>query len=365
MSHPGLRALFSTLLMGGALAAGMEIMPLPAAYQSPVLYAIRGSTGIAVGKGPVFLLDEALFPHQCGQGRLGRDGTLALVAYTEPRCRVGVANLRPHLLPADLRVPWALVPAEVRLRLHRLGGAALEHLYDLALRVLHAPFFAQDYAPPIEESLQFAFKQAWSAPATRQAIGRALATFDRDQLDKLVSGLLPVFTEHARQNLWRTIRGSLSFLFGTESQEQREVMGQLMAEVFADPRVVEHLDHTLPPLLSSREAVAIGTVLVSEAGKALFADPRLQDLAARLLTDRRFLRLRPIGSAAEELFTSLPPSLLRMRHRRDHNPLATYVLRALVRGRPRFLVLLMTPEQERQLAKSNLPPEPTLGRTEL
>jgi len=364
-NHPGLRTLASFLLLGGAFTAGVEIMPLPGAYRPSVLYAIHGSTGIAVGDGPVFLLDEDLFPHQCGKGRLGRDGTLALVAYSDPRCRNGVASLRPHLLSADLRVPWALVPADMRLQLRRLASAAIEHVHTLVLRVFHAPFFAQDYTPIIEDMLRTAFKQAWSAPATHQALGRALETFDRAQVNELINGLLPVVSEYARQNLWRTVRSSLSAIIGSGGQEQRDAMGQLMAEVFTDPRVSEHLSRTLPPLLSSHEAVAIGTVLASETGKALLADPRLQNLAARLFTDRRFLRLRPIGVDAERLFAALPTSLLRMRHRRDHNPLTTYVLRAQVRGRPSFLVLLLTPEQEQQLADSNLPPEPTLGRTEL
>jgi hypothetical protein len=55
---------------------------------------------------------------------------------------------------------------------------------------------------------------------------------------------------------------------------------------------------------------------------------------------------------------------MRMRHRKDHNPLVSYVLRAIMRGQQNFLVLMLSPEQEQQLSHRNLPPEPTLNRVQ-
>jgi hypothetical protein len=285
-----------------------------------------------------------------------------LVAYHEARCRLGLVSLRPHLLPIDLRVPWALVPSAKRQELRRLASLALAHFYLLGQRLIHAPFFVEDYAPVIDEVVRSALRQAWSAPATRQALTQALDTLDRDQVSAVVDGLLPVLAEHIRQNLWLTLRSATSALLGSEDREQRAALGQLLGEVLADPRVALHLERTVPPLLSSREALAVGTVLADQVGKALVSDPRLQDLAARLVTDRRFLGLQPIGPDAERLFAALPAGLLRMRFRHDHNPLATYVLRALVRGRSGFLVLMLSAGQEGQLMGRDLPPEPVLGR---
>jgi hypothetical protein len=354
-------ALASVTLLAGALAAGLDILPIPGRVRPTAVYAIHGSTGIPVGYGPVFLLGGDLFPHQCGTGHLGRNGVLTLIAYREPRCRLGIARLHPHLLPIDLRVPWALVPADKRQDLRRLATAAGAHFYLLGQRLIHAPFFVEDYAPVIDEVVRSALRQAWSAPTTRQALTQALDTLDRDQVSAVVDGLLPVLAEHIRQNLWRTLRTAASALFGSEDRRQREALGQLLGEVLADPRVALHLERTVPPLLSSREALAVGTVLADQVGKALVSDPRLQDLMARLVTDRRFLGLRPIGPEAEHLFAALPGGLLRMRFRHDHNPLATYVLRALVRGRSGFLVLMLSEHQEGQLLGSDLPPEPVLG----
>lgn len=363
VSNKSLQAIISAAILGASVLIGINILPLPNESAPSVWYAIHGSTGIAPGIGPIFILDNNLFPHQCGKGRLDEDGTLALTAYSDVDCRAGIANLRPHLLPSDIRIPWALVPDSTRSQLRKLSVASLEHVQTVALRLFHAPFFAQDYLPEIQDILSTALQKIWSAPAIHQTLLHAMGAIDKDRGSALLKGLLPIIAEHARQHLWRTVRVSISAMLGNNSQAQQDAVEQLVAEVIADPRVGEHLSNTLPPLLSSPGTIAIGTSVVREAINALLTDPRLQDLALHLFTDRRFLRLRPIGTDAEQLFMILPTSLLRMRNSYDHNPLVSYILRALIRSsRPSFLILLLNPEQERQLADRNLPPEPNLGR---
>lgn len=366
IKFPGLedqrpRALVSLSLMVGAIFAGFSITPRPAPEKPQLTYAIPGSTGIPSGAGPVFLLGEDLFPHQCGRAYLDPSGRLALVAYHEATCRLGIQERKAHLLPADLRIPWALMPTADRDRLQQLGGTTLEHLRAVALGVVKAPFFEQDYAPLLQDILRQATRQAWNAPATKQALTRAFDTLDRGPLDQLMQDLLPLVAEHTRNNLWRSLRSAAAMLTGSTDPEQRRALAQAWSEVLTDPRVRDHLERNLMPLLSSPQVMAIGTVLANESVKALIADPRSQQFATSLISDQRFLSLRPVAADAQRLLVALPQSLMRLRFRRDHNPLTTYVLHAQVRDRARFLVLLLTAEQERQF-EGQLPPEPMLGR---
>ncbi|KOR32636.1 hypothetical protein TI05_06050 [Achromatium sp. WMS3] len=357
-----LQSLTSIILLGSSVIIALHLLPIPNKSKTLVRYAIHGSTGIPAGIGPIFILDQDLFPNQCGKGTLDINGNLVLTAYANPKCHKGIGILRPHLLPTDLRIPWALVPDDTRLTLRKLSIATLEHAQTVVLRLLRTPFFNRDYAPEIQKILGNAVQQVWNAPAIHQSIQHVTETMNREQSDKILAGLLPIVTEHARRNFWRTVRVSIAALMGSKSQAQQKAIEQLMTEVIADPRVSAHISNTLPPLLASSGTAAIGATIVKEAINILIADVRLQDLILRLFTDRRFLRLKPIGPDAEQLFMILPTSLLRMRHRLDHNPLVSYVLRNLIRRRSSFLVLMLSPEQEKILAKRNLPPEPILNK---
>lgn len=354
-------ALLSLLLAASALGAALRVLP-PVAPEPTAWHRLQGSTGIASGEGPVFLLDADFFPRQCGRGRLGADGILRLYAYAGDDCRAGVAWLSPRLLPADLRVSWALVPAAERHRLRQLGGATLGHLHEVAWQTLQAPFFVTEYLPQIETLLAAALQQAAASPAVARALAQAGEHFDRARLEALLSGLTPVVEEKIRENRWRALGDLLPVLFDSEDPAWRDTALRVFGEVLADPRVRAHLNQTLPILLTDPQAMAVGQALAVAAGQALFADPRLAELAGRLVSDRRFLGMRPFGRDAQRLLTALPEGLLRMRHRWDHNPLATYVLRDQIRGRRGFLVLLLDAAQEQALAGANLPPAPVLHR---
>jgi hypothetical protein len=339
------------------------VLPLPPG-QPTASFSLTGSFGIAPGQGPVFVLDEQLFPLQCGRARLDRNGRLRLYAYAGALCRSATAWRSPLLLPADPRVPWVLVPEPERRQLRQLGEAALSHLQAVLRRAMTAAFFVAEYRPVIEAIVSQALRDAADAPAVTRAVRRFSDSLqERQRLQGLLDGLVPVVGEKARDNLWRTLSGATATLFGSDGPRAREALVPLLDEVLADPRVRSQLAQTLPALLSDPETLALGSALVAAAGQAVAADPRLPQLLERLIGDPRFLGLHPIGADAERLFTRLPASLLRMRHAWDHNPLATYVLRTQVRGQPAFLVLLPDAAQERQLSEAGLPLPAPLKRT--
>ena len=363
-NHRILMALASLSLMAGVVIAAFNILP-----HSPdgpdASYVTLGSINAYAGEGPVFILGDDLFPHQCGKAQLTSAGGLDLFAYADPACRNGVTALRPYLLAADLRVPWAVVPKIERKDLGNLAGLVIAQWETLGYQLIHSPFFEQSYTPVIKDILRNAFRQAWISPVTGQALRRAAETFDRRQVDGIIDGILPIFLEKAKKNFWQTLRSYTEAMLSGENKANQEAMARLGAEVFSDPRVHAHLAQALPSLLISREVMIVGAVMAKESGKTIFDDPRTLPLLGRLLTDQHFLSLQPFSVEAEHLLRVLPTRLMRLRHRLDHNPLATYVLRAIVRARRGFLVLLLSPQQEQQLADSDLPPGPALRRIEL
>ena len=191
---------------------------------------------------------------------------------------------------------------------------------------------------------------------------RASETFDRRQLDQMMEGLVPIIVEKAKKNFWQTVHSYTEAFLGSGDKVNQEAVMQLGTEVFSDPRARALLTQTLPTVVTSREVITVGAVLARETSKAVMDDPRTLPLIGRLLTDQRFLNLQPFSADAEHLLRVLPVRLMRLRHRLDHNPLATYVLHTMIRGQHGFLVLLLSPQQERQLANSDLPPGPSLRR---
>lgn len=358
-----LMAALSFTLMAGVAIAAFHIVPRPlSSRQYQDFYTVLGSIHANLGDGPIFTLDDGLFPHQCGKALFSAGSTLALRAYDIAVCRESLATSHPYLLAADLRVPWAIVPSAEREELRHFAGVLIAQWEKVGQRLLQSSFFERSYAPVFKDILRHAFNQAMTAPVTDQALTKAVTTFDRRQIDQIIEGILPIFLEKAKKNFWQTLHGSISAIFGGDDIAQREAMAQLGAEVFSDPRTQEHLARTIPPLLTSREAMRVSLVMARESAKAILGDQRMLSLVGQLLTDQHFLGLQPFSAELEQFVRVLPVRLMRLRYRFDHNPLATYILRNMVRGRSGFLVLLLTPQQEQLLSNSDLPSGPALRK---
>lgn len=361
--HRVLMAILSLGLMGLVALAAFHVFPL---LNPPVLpvasYTVLGHVSANVGDGPVFTLGKDFFPHQCGKARLGT--TLSIFPYKDAACRTGVSNSRPYLMAADVRVPWAVVPTAERENLRHLAGVVMDQWEVVGKQLFQSAFFRQYYAPTLKEIAQNALRQAWAAPVTEQILTRAVHSFDRSQLDRIMEGLVPIVVEKAKQNLWQNLRSYAAAILGSSTSVDQEAVLHLAAKVFADPRTRDHLTQTFPPLLTNRAVVMVAAVMARESFRVILDDPRTMPLLGRLFTDQRFLSLQPFTAEVEQLIRTLPLRLMRLRRRFDHNPLATYVLRNLIRGRRGFLVLMLSPEQEQQLAESDLPSGPALRKIE-
>lgn len=359
-----LMALTSLLLMLGVALAAVRIVPrLPGSVIKPdVSYAMLGKINANTGEGPVFILGNDLFPQQCGKGYLTNSGKLNLLAYQNPSCQAGITQLQPYLLAADIRVPWSVFPSKERDELRRLAGTVIRQWESVGDQLIHSQFFQQYYSPEIKEILRDSFRSAWVSSAVENALNRASETFDRRQIDQIIEGIVPIVFEKAKKNFWQTLRGYTESLISGEDKSHQENMAKLGAEVFADPRTREHIAQTFPVLLTSREVMIVSAIMAKESFKAIINNPRSLPLVGKLLTDQRFLALQPFSTEVENFIRILPSRLMRLRRRFDHNPLATYILRNMIRGRRGFLIIMLSPNQELQLANSDLPPGPALRR---
>lgn len=360
-NHRVVMAILSLGLMALVIFAAFHIFPLlNPPPQLAASYTVLGNINANAGEGPIYTLGTDFFPHQCGKARLS--STLSLFPYSDPVCRAGITNFRPYLMAADVRVPWAVVPTAERENLRHLAGIVLDQWEVVAKQLFQSAFFRQYYVPTFKELAQNALRQAWTTPATEQVLSRAIHSFDRSQLNNILEGIVPIVLEKAKQNLWQTMRSYAAAILGASTQADQEAVLRLAAEVFADPRIREHLTQTFPPLLTNRAVVMVAAVMARESFRTILDDPRTMPLLGRLLTDQRFLSLQPFTPELEQLIRTMPLRLMRLRRRFDHNPLATYILRNLIRGRRGFLVLMLSPEQEQQLAESDLPSGPALRK---
>lgn len=359
----GLHVALSLILAALAVASALVVVPWPRGVPDATL-TLTGSTGIAPGEGPVFALDEHWFPQQCGRAALDAEGVLRIHAYRQAHCRSAVAWFTPLLLPSDPRVPWALIPAEERQQLQALGNAALERMQQVLKQTVSAPFFVEGYLPVLEQIMRTAIARAMEARTVTLAVeqlGERLR--EHEQLQALLDTVVPVLGQKARDNLWRTLSSAAAALAGSDAGAQREGLTLLLDEVLADRKVRAQLAQTLPELLSDPASLSVGAAVAREAAQAAVADPRLTLLLKQLAGDPHFLALQPFGPEAEQLLTTLPQALLRMRHSGDHNPLATHVLRSQIRDTGQFLILLPNSAQAAALRDAGLPTPIPLRRS--
>jgi hypothetical protein len=354
---PAAGSMLLCLLM---LVAAWRTLPLDRG-SGDVRYALAGNFYGSPGDGPVFILDEQWFPKQCGRGRLDRHAVLHLAPYANEQCLVTVDTLRPHLLPADFRVPWALVPEDEREHLNKLGSLAVDRLYRSFVQLTQTPFFRQDYVPRLRDALRRALQVAWDAGEVRQLLGEQLASLQPNPVDQLARDVLPIAAEHLRNHPWRSLRSALAILSGDIDAQQHRLISDLLNGLVSDPRVQRYSEDALLRFLTSEQMTRVAVAWVHAIGRVLMEDQLVQRLLLDLLADQRFLSMRPLAEDAQRWIKAFPAGLMRMRYSKDHNPLTTFVVRAQIRGQSRFLVLMLTPQQERHLI-SSLPPEPLLGR---
>ncbi|CAK0780364.1 conserved hypothetical protein [Gammaproteobacteria bacterium] len=329
------------------------MIPLPRLEPPLAIFTLTQEVAIHRIEAPMFILGDGLFPQQCGKARRVGFHQIQLFPYASAECHQSVISRRGRILDADLRVPWALVPPDDRRELQDLSTRGMARVRTAVIQGVRMPFFNEEYAQVLADILQGAIRQAWRAPSVREATSQVFGAVRQESLNKLAENLSPLLTAKAEQGLWRGLAGYTLNLFSREPRQYGQ-LAELAQEILRDTQVQARLVEALPAILGTEEAIRAVPVIAAELGRSLLEDPRFVPLMARILSDPRFLPLET-STPGERLLTVVPQRLMRLRQKRDHNPLVAHVLRNLIGGERSFLVLLLTPEQETLLMANDLP----------
>lgn len=350
--HGRLTMLSSAVLMSVFLSAGVVVFPEPTT-QAPRPYVLpRSLTTPPPGSElPVFRLRGDAMPLKSGMAVvLGETVHVGLWPSTPDDL---TAKAEPVVLTADLRTLWALADPEGRAALRKAGDGLVTVTRDL-LKASASPVFEAEYMPAIRGLVRRAMLRAWEEPETRYAFADALYAVDTAAIEDSLGNIAAVFMEKVEGHLWQRVKSATARLLGMGSAA--EVEG-VLSEVLRDPRVQRDLAEAVPHLLRGREFDAFVVRFAAAFANALLAEEELLPVMLKIAGDTRVIATQAgVGDRLTDLLRTMPRHLANLREDRDHNALASYVVRTLLQGRKGWVVVYLTPEQRAALGADSLPP---------
>lgn len=338
--------LTSGALVGLAVLAGLSVWPSTRPPEDAVAFtpAFERNRTLPAAS-PAFVLDDDLYPHQCGRLFAAPGDRLLLAPYDDRRCRDAAAEATAVVYAADFRLLWTLLTEGER---GEISASLRETAYWLRQALessLTESFFDREYRPMIRDILRGSLERTLQKPSVRAALERGIASVDPQVIDTVVAGIVPVALEKLESSLWANLRSLAgTWLGGGEASG----LGQVVVGTLSDPRVRSHLNATLPGLLATPGLADAAVLAASEFVGVLIEDPRVPQLIQHLMTDRRIAAAAGLGRNA--IPEGLPRKLLKLRSPTDHNPLSAYVVRMAMRGRAVSVLLLLRPDQYARLS---------------
>lgn len=329
------------LVVLAALAGWSVWPPLTPPADSVIMIPAFESNRPLPASSPAFILDDGLFPHQCGRLLAGDGDRLVLAPYGEPDCLAAAAEATPVVYGADVRLLWALLTEAERGEISATFRETAFWLRHSLQSSMTEPFFDREYRPLISEILRGALERTLARPNVREALQRGISSIDPKMLDAVIDGIVPVLLEKLESHLWHNLKSMAGGWLGGSGETAS--LGQVIVDVASDPRVRNHLHATLPRVLASPGLADAAVLTASEFVGVMIEDARIAQLVQRLMTDRRIAIAGGLGRAT--LPEGLPRKLLKLRSPTDHNPLSAYVVRLAMHGRFGNVLLLLRPEQ--------------------
>lgn len=352
----------SILVIGLSLWAGTSTLPLTPTtgeastqhFASAVpLDAWLGRTSL------LFTFEDDLHPRQCGTAFVDSSSSVELSLYRSAQCKAELKTATASTLhPAAPRLLWSLIPESDRRDIGKemvdLGRQMLGPFVD----IINSPYFVTHYRAEATATLLSVLRTTWSSPAVQSALAEVLASMDAAHTERLVNRLWPIAVEKAKAGLWDGLSGFGEKLFGSKKDAvQRSMTGRFLQDMVEDPRTHLILFEELLEISADPGVLAFANVFAAEALVALMSDPQLPLLLNRIATDPYILaHHRETRPDFDFLTQDLPRRILRYRHPRDHNPLAAYLVRSILRADGTFVVFMMTEEQTEKLAAQGLGP---------
>ena len=351
----------SLSLIALALWAGISTLPMTEAAKP--LFSERYRSAVSLDfwldrTSLVFVFEEGMHPRQCGQAWVEASHSLRLSPYASGKCRAGLeAAQRVSLHPAGLRLLWSLIVDQDRQDIAHESWDLAQEMIKPFTEALNSRHFNEKYRDELARTLQDALRRTWAYPQIQYALSETLISLDAAYSDRLVNRLWPIAMEKAKAGLWDSV-SSLGGLFGGPDEvRKRSLTGRFLQDMVQDSRTQALVFDELMQVSGDPRVLAFINLFATELLGALLEDPKLPALLDRIATDQHLMTQRQgEGFDFHFLTQDLPRRILRYRHPKDHNPLAAYLVRSILRGADTFVVLMMTEEQARLAAAQDISP---------
>lgn len=308
---------------------------------------------------PVFLFDADFFPMQCGSVVLAHhpspefleSNPVTLTPYRSKTCVQGVKDAQMlYLQPASLHLLWALLPTDAREALAKGFWGSAQGLGRHVADAFDSGHYERIYRQELMDIARDAARRVIEDPEQQAMIIETVRMVNPQYVDRYVNEIWPVVREKAGSSLWDSLHGFAGGIIGWGDTTNRgSFTGRMLQSIAEDPRGLELAFEIGLEFLAEPQVVHLTNHLGQAFIKDLLTDPRLPPLIDRMLMDPQ---LFPEGHGLkldlDFLVRELPKRLLRYRHPKDHNPLVAYLVRAIVRGDTRYVVLALNDFQTDQ-----------------
>lgn len=359
--HRAWPVLASLAIILVALGAGVSTLPSGEAARTvySLSYTAEEPLDFWLGRTSlVFTFEDGLHPRQCGTAWVDASHSVRLAPYVSSKCRATLDAARvTRLHPAGLRLLWSLLSESDRDAIAAESGHLAREVFRPFAEAFTSPYFITTYRQEFTRILQAALRRTWAYPEIQYALSETLISLDAIHSERLVNGLWPIAMEKAKAEAWERISNLGGLFGGHDEARKRSLTGRFLQDMAADSRTQALVFDELMRMTAEPRALDFVNLFATELFRAMAEEPELPRLLDQIAMDQHLLtQHQGVGFDFDFFTQDLPRRILRYRHPRDHNPLAAYLVRSILRRSDTFVVIMMTEEQARQAEAQDLLP---------
>lgn len=348
----GVGLLVSCLLISGFLYAGSIVIPR-AGGAEPLVYALPEPVSFRRRSLPVFIMrkDRSVVRHGTAEFA---PGDHVLVDIFDSVNTEQPEKMEALLFDSGIPVLWAAVSNASQEELSRRISLVQEEGATAVKRVATSQVFIEDYRPRLSAMLAQSLAAAWKNPGTQASFKAFLEDSDPVLRAFVANSVRQILLERLGATLWKMAQTNWTKAFGLPFGYELDY-GPVLEEVFGllkDPDIRRMLLAFGNERLASPEARRLIEHMAIITIDGLLKDPRFPALITEMAGDERLRdMLRPFGEAVASLAGNLPRLLGGLGNENNLNPLAAYVFRAFALGVESPLILYVTPDERRRIAR--------------
>ncbi|MCW2249376.1 hypothetical protein M2352_005036 [Azospirillum fermentarium] len=346
------------------LSAGRATLPTRA--QPPSLGYRVPETAAAVAEAsglPVFLLQANHATLRSGTARIGAGGAVDITLYdpSDPRLIHGSEAV---LFNTDLRVLWLLATDEERTALREGLQTVGRGLRDAVEAVLRSPEFTGAYRDELKDIGRQIIEDAWRAPATRAAYDEMIRSTEPLLHEAAGREVKAIVVKQIEPMVWNLISANMGVALDVFHSQPWDFspVEHAMDAIQREVRERNVLQRALQQVLDSWQAKAFLQTVAGAVMDAAADNPRLRDVAGRMVNDPRLgTYFAPVSGPVADLARLAPNILFGVQPGVDLNALAAFTFQGFISGRPGQFIVLMSPQQREDILRlDSFSPRPLL-----